>query len=291
MHNLKHNFGNYARSFIMSVILVAVTVLAIVFSTVYRSGYFVSMFSRSEYYGSAMKAITTDIAEIENKLIVPVTGTKEVTRRTSVMASTLNWQNLANDINGVVEEKYASANSEYEIQTEAYKSKFLSAALEFAEKNKVKLGASQKDQFKTAAEQATKVYCYYVRFPGIDDYAKKLEATRGRVGLSTIVLIAAFSVVCIIHFKKNKWKHRAVRFFIHSVSAAGLVLFAAPLAIFATKSTSAFTFSNNELFSSFISEYINGILGYMIIIGLVFVVTAILLVAFVYSKMYKKINE
>ncbi len=278
--------GNLLRSAAIAYFLAAAVIIAVLLATVFRGEYFISCFSKSEYYTGAYTAVTKDIAEIENKTLAAVAATEKVDESTSIMAANVDRKMIYDDVNAFV--RGCFSGEKYTVDTEKLTDGFYSSACNFAEDSGVKLTENQRAVLKQAANAAAKRYGYYVEIPALEAYTAIFERLATPLKITLAVLVLAAVGLGVVQFILNDWPHRALRYVIYGITAAGLIVFMAPMAFYLLSADSYSGFTSNRLIASVLTSYIDGALGYMILVGIVLVALSVVLTAFVYCKMVKE---
>lgn len=201
------------------------------------------------------------------------------------MAAKIDRKMIYDDVNAFV--RGCFSGEKYTVDAEKLSDDFYTLACDFAEDGGVELTENQHAVLRQAANAASERYCYYTEIPALEAYTAMFEKLSTPLKITLAVLAAVTVGLCVAQFALNTWPHRALRYVIYGITASGLIVFAAPMAFYLLSADSYSGFTSNRLVASVLTSYIDGALGYMILVGIVLVALSVILTAFVYCKMVK----
>lgn len=261
-------------------LLVTAVVCTTCFFTVYSGGYFKDICKKSAYYSESMKSITSKIAKIENQTVKLVTGAKEVSRTTSVMANTVTWSNLEQDINAIIDANYSKGESAY--NSEKAVNMFYNAVIDDCRVKKITLFDDDKTIIRAAANDATKVYEDALNKDVIDNYCTAVNATKSTTLIILAVCLVGMAVISVIHYKnKNKY---VLKYFVPSLLSSGGVLFILPMLSVITGYIGSLNLTADHVQSVLVSAYISGIMCALAVFGMIFIILALVIGFCVYPR-------
>ena len=276
----------YILSFFITLAVVVTIVSGTLLTTVYNNNYFINLLPK-DYYENVFSKVAVTAFNLENDEIIAITQTGKISRRTSILVKSMNWQNLVNDVDGYIETKLNNYEDTYKVDTESIKSRYLNALTSYMKSKKLKVTDEQMQVFTSVADRCTSTYESYIKFPKLEEYLKiassykKMVKNIFKISLTIsiiLLLIKVFTRVTLI---------RKFRFLIYEAFSIGLTLVAVPLYIFGSNYFSRYTFSVVEIVSEFWVSYINGIFGYLILYGILIATAAFTLLIFVFPKAYE----
>ena len=280
-------FELYILSFFVTLFVVVSIVSGTLLTTIYNNNYFINLLPK-DYYENVYSDVAINAFRTENNEIIEITQTGKISRRTSLLVKSMNWQNLVNDVDGYIKTKLENPDADYKINREKVKSRFLNALTSYMASKKLKISDEQMQVFEGVAESCTKVYEERITFPKLEEYLKianeykKLVSNTFKISLAISVILILVKLLIKVTFV------RKFRFSIYEALSIGLTLVAVPLYLFGSNYFSNFTFSSVEIVSNFWTSYINGIFGYLILYGIVIATIAFILLIFVFPKSYEK---
>lgn len=282
---------NQIGSFAIAFFVVMVFIFLTAFLTVYRAGYIKSTYVNCSYYGATMRAVTTDIAKIENESVILVTGSGKVNRKTSLMAKSIKWAELEKDINSLVDVNYSIEGAESSLNKTKITNGFYNAVVDNCNSKKISLSSDDKKIIKSAAQRAYTAYESRLNIESLDKYCSAVKSNKALAGTLAILSIIISCATFIFMFRSNVWKHRAVRFGIYALISAGTVLFLIPLIMLATNYVNTLGLTADPILADLATAYLNGIFGYMVVFGIVIIVAAVCMAVFVYPRFAKISDE
>ena len=277
----------YILSFFITLCVVITIVSGTLLTTIYNNNYFINLLPK-DYYENVYSKVAVTAFRIENEDIIEITQTGKISRRTSLLVKSMNWQNLVDDVDGYIQTKLNNYEDTYKIDREKVKSRYLNALTSYMQSKKLKISDEQMGIFNEAAEECTNVYESYIEFPKLEEYLKLAAKYKNLVSNIFKISLTLSIILLLVKALTRVTLIRKFRFLIYECFSIGLTLVSVPLYLFGSNYFSRYTFSVVEIVSDFWVSYINGIFGYLILYGILLATAAFALLIFVFPKAYDK---
>lgn len=269
-----------------ALLLVAVVVCVSAFATIYRAAYFKDVCKRSSYYSAGMKNLTAKIAKIENQTVKLVTGAKDVSRSTSVMAKTINLAQLESAINSVIDTSYGVIKTPVANNRQSVENMFYEAVIKDCENKEISLSDDDKKIIASAAEKSADAYFETLNADAIENYCASVKKTEQTALITAVIGAVAVAIISIVHFKKKKTG--AIKYFVYTLLSAGGALFLLPMLAIATGYISSLKLTTDPILALLISDYLSGIAGCFVIFGAGIIAAGFVTALIIYPRICEK---
>lgn len=247
-------------------------ILAVIQSTFLSPNYMRKQLKNSDYYENVIED-----AENEFTSYASASGFDQ-----SFFKGILDINDVQLNVNQSLSVLYGE--SDQSVNTSDFKSKLYGKLTENVEGRKITVTDSIKNSLTLLAQTCADTYTQYISIPYYTELSQIVKKVKTPILIfeSVILLIIVLLVVTI--FKLSKWKHRAVRAYIYSISGTALMLTILPLIIIISGVTSRIALISKSMYA-FAICYINGIL-YSCLYGAAFffAVDLVLAVTYYYLK-------
>lgn len=277
----------YILSFFITLLVVITIASGTLLTTIYNNNYFINLLPK-DYYENVFSKVAVTAFNLENDEIIEITQTGKISRRTSLLVKSMNWQNLVDDVDGYIETKLNNYEDTYKIDKDGVRDRFLNALTSYMKSKKLKITDEQMQVFESVADRCADTYESYITFPKLEEYVKLASEYENLVRNIFKISLTITIILLIIKIFTRVTLIRKFRFAIYEAFSIGLTLVALPLYVFGSNYFSKFIFSTVEIVSEYWVSYINGIFGYLILYGILIATAAFALLIFVFPKAYEK---
>ena len=277
----------YILSFFITLLVVITIASGTLLTTIYNNNYFINLLPK-DYYENVFSKVAVTAFNLENDEIIEITQTGKISRRTSLLVKSMNWQNLVDDVDGYIETKLNNYEDTYKIDKDGVRDRFLNALTSYMKSKKLKITDEQMQVFESVADRCADTYESYITFPKLEEYVKLASEYENLVRNIFKISLTITIILLIIKIFTRVTLIRKFRFAIYEAFSIGLTLVALPLYVFGSNYFSEFIFSTVEIVSEYWVSYINGIFGYLILYGILIATAAFALLIFVFPKAYEK---
>jgi hypothetical protein len=208
-------------SFLISMLLFLLTVLAVLQGTLLRQGFLESHMQSADFYSKVSSEIKEQYISYGN-----ASGFDEPFFD-SVFVSVITTDQIKQDVNTLVGQMYS--NTKLELDTAALNQKLYDAFVKNAESRRFDVTPQVEEQLHFLTDTCITAYEQAVTFP----YGSQIGSllTKAAVPLRAAMIVCGVVVVALALFLYflNRWKHRAVRYGIYAVTGTLLMTLVLPL--------------------------------------------------------------
>lgn len=264
-------------SFFLSLLLFLIGIVFIIHNTVFNPVYLREQLDKSHYYENVMSEVEDEFASYGNASGFDAAFFKSVVD--------------INDVQLVVNQSVDSVygDSDRTADTSGFKQKLYEKLLENVKSRKLSLTRDTDSRLQLLADTCASTYFQYVRIPYAENISPELKKFE-RPMVSLEVLFGFLAVVFVLLlFLINRWRHRAIRACIYSVSAVMLMLLVLSAAVFSSDKINRVALLSKSLHALSVS-YLSGMAIMFLQVSLI-LAGLIILLAVLYHAVRKEAVE
>lgn len=258
-------------AFLISLLLFFELSLVIVQNSVLSESYMRNQLSKSEYYNKVAQEIQEQWVSFGN-----ASGFEE-----AFFETIINLDQLTFDIN-VVAKKLYSPDDKTEVDQVKLKDDLQEQFVKYAQEQSVEITPALQEGLDYLADTCVETYMSYVKIPYWRQLSHYLSLLQKPIKIMIVVLPILILILAAMIFLANRWRHRALRYYIYALSGCVLMLAGVPLISYSSGKIHKVAITFTSLYD-FAVSYFYGILSYFWISAALFaIITAVF--ALVYHK-------
>ncbi len=263
-------------SFLISMFLFLLLCVTIFQSTVLNEGFFLKHLSDTDFYAKLTEEIKQDFVSYGSASGVDASHFDYVFRE--IIPSTQIQQDVENSVHQVFTGTVQPVDTSY--LTENLEQSFFEYAQEQGKE------IADENAVAYLAETCMDTYSDYVNLPYAGQVSNLIVQYSPPVQMLSFLLFAVILVLAVFLFVINRWKHRAIRFYIYAFSGAGLMSLALPIGVLLSNKIDKISLASPS-FYDFAVSYLHGIV-YTFFLGALCIAVFVLVLSLLYVYLKQK---
>ncbi|HEX3039552.1 MAG TPA: hypothetical protein VHP54_04605 [Caproiciproducens sp.] len=269
--------GNFILSFLLSFLLFLFCTVLVVQNTVFNPDYIRTQLVNSRYYENST-------AEAEEQFVSygSASGFDE-----TFFKSVIDINDVQLKVNKSLTVLYGAANEN--AAADDFEQKLNNKLIENVKSRNIAITPETEKALKLLAKTCADTYIQTVSIPYAKQLAKMLQMLQKPALYAEVLLGALTLLTALLLILLNRWRHRAVRMYIYSVSGSILMLTVLPSIFLISGKVRNISLISKSLYE-FSVCYLNGFAFMFLEYALLLTVVLCVLIA-VYRLMLKRINQ
>lgn len=263
-------------SFFISMFSFLLVCVVIFQSTVLNEGFFLKHLSDTDFYAKLTEEIKQDFISYGSASGVDASHFDYVF--SEIIPSTQTQQDVENSVHQVFSGTVQPLDTSY--IAENLEQSFFQYAQEHGKE------ISDQEAVSYLVETCMDTYSDYVNLPYASQISNLILQYSSPVQLLSFGLFALILILAVFLFVINRWKHRAIRFYIYALSGTGLMTLAVPVAALLTNKIDKISLAS-PAFYDFAVSYLHGMV-YTFFLGFLCISIFVLIFSFLYVHLREK---
>lgn len=209
--------------FFVSLMLTAAALVTVVCITLTNRNFYKEQLQRTAYSDGILENLNESLTSLGIPGGIPE----------SVITDVVSVIDINSELDKQVDAMFLQ--KDYEVNTGAVYEEFRSEFVNYAKKQDIKTDKIVISGLEYLAEECSNLYSSNVAFPFFSQISSLGSAFNQYAPFVVFGLIAAAAAMCAAVWFMQRWKHRAVRYYIYSLIGSGASLFIFPVVILIAK--------------------------------------------------------
>jgi hypothetical protein len=262
-------------SFILSLVLFALSYCIVLESTIFNSDFVLENMNSSNYFSDKKDEIVQSLTDLGYASGLNEEFFKDVVDEVTLHENTQEY----------IENFYAANGTD--IDTKAFQRNFSEALDDYIKTNGITVSDESSREYLT--KRAVSIYKNSLEIPLFSTLSAYFLKIKRFMPLVLVGLIVLGAVIVLVFFLTAPWKHRAVKYCYYATAGACLSVGVIPAIIMLTNSIGKINLVSRALYNAFV-QCGNSIMIALLVCSLVMLVISILLV-FQHNIMKKRITD
>jgi hypothetical protein len=262
-------------SFILSLVLFALSYCIVLESTIFNSDFVLENMNSSNYFSDKKDEIVQSLTDLGYASGLNEEFFKDVVDEVTLHENTQEY----------IENFYAANGTD--IDTKAFQRNFSEALDDYIKTNGITVSDESSREYLT--KRAVSIYKNSLEIPLFSTLSAYFLKIKRFMPLVLVGLIVLGAVIVLVFFLTAPWKHRAVKYCYYATAGACLSVGVIPAIIMLTNSIGKINLVSRALYNAFV-QCGNSIMIALLVCSLVMLVISILLV-FQHNVMKKRITD
>lgn len=261
-------------SFFLSFLLFLLSITAIIQYTLLNPDYMRDKLNKSHYYENAMTEVEDQFSAYGS-----ASGFSK-----QFFQTVLDINNVQLNVNQSLSSLYGVSNSSAD--TSSFEDKLTKQLENNARNRGLKITPDAQKGIRLLVETCASTYLQYISIPYAKEIAPALQKLKKPIALLQFISLCFIILFTAFVYLLNRYRHRAIRAYIYSISGTTLMLFVFPVVLLVSGKVNQIALMSKSLYL-FAVSYMNGIAWSFLLVALLFALILLLLIFF-YHRLKEK---